>query len=275
MIFDAHQHFWEYDPARDAWIDETMTALRRDFLPQDLLPELSANDVGGTIAVQSDQSDDETEFLLRLAEQHEWIHGVVGWIDLTSPDVEERLEYYSTKTPLCGFRHIVQSEPVNFMLRKDFQLGISLLKKYEFSYDILIYPRQLPTAIQLVENHPDQTFILDHIAKPDIRSQRMEPWASYMKSLADCPNIYCKLSGIITEADHAQWTKDDIFPYLDTIFEMFGIDRLMFGSDWPVCLLAGSYSEVLAMILEYIKDLSAEDKTQVLEKNTVQAYGIH
>ena len=275
MKIDSHQHFWKFDSERDSWIDDTMQVLRIDYLPQNLYPLLNENEIDGTVAVQADQSESETIFLLDLAEQHEWIRAVVGWIDLCDPKVETRLNYFSEKPNLRGFRHIVQSEPDNnYMLKPEFQNGIELLSKYGFTYDILIFPKQLPSAIQLVEKHPEQIFILDHMAKPLIKNQQIEPWASEIKKLGLYKNLYCKISGIITEADHNTWSKEDIFPYLDIIFNAFEIDRLMFGSDWPVCLLAGSYKQVIKLLEDYVTSFSEEEKEKLFGDNAVKAYGI-
>lgn len=276
MIIDSHQHFWKFDPVRDSWIDETMSILRRDFLPQDLAPFLTENRIDGTIAVQADQSETETNFLLDLADQNEWIHGVVGWVDLCNSEIEKKLSYFSTKNKLRGFRHIVQSEPDdNFMLNPAFQNGIGLLNKYGFTYDILIYSKQIPAAIQLVQKYPEQTFILDHIAKPDIKNHKMEPWATEIKKLAGYQNVYCKVSGMITEANHNSWTKEEIYPYLDIVFSTFGVNRLLFGSDWPVCLLAGTYEKVVNLIKEYIAGFSPEEKEKLFGGSTLKAYGIN
>ena len=255
MIIDSHQHYWIYNPVRDAWIDESMKILRKDFLPEHLSPILKELSISGTIAVQADQSEEETKFLLDLAEKNNWILGVVGWVDLQSKNIEERLEYFSNFKKLKGFRHIVQAEPdEKFLLNENFQNGIDLLKEYNFTYDILIYPKQLPAAIKFVQKNPDQKFILDHIAKPNIKRKEIKHWASQIKELANYPNVYCKLSGIITEANHQNWKADDIYPYLDVVFEAFGSNRLTFGSDWPVCLLAGSYKQVLNLIEGYLRN---------------------
>ena len=275
MNIDSHQHFWEFDPARDAWIDETMQVLRRDFLPTDLASVLLENGFEGTVAVQADQSEKETHFLLGLAEKNDWIRAVVGWVDLTGDNIEERLTYFSHYEKLKGFRHIVQAEPDdNFILGKAFQRGIGFLKNFGYTYDILVFPRQLPAAIRLAQDHPQQTFILNHIAKPSIKNRTTEPWASGMRRLAENRNVYCKISGIITEADHDTWSKDEIFPYLDIVFDAFDTDRLMFGSDWPVCLLAGNYRQVVELIREYTRDFLECDKAKLFGGNAVEAYNL-
>ena len=249
MKIDAHQHFWIYNPVRDSWIDESMIVLRRNFLPEDLYPVVKEQNINGTIAVQADQSEEETNFLLKLANENEWIVGVIGWVDLMSNDIEKRLEHFSSYKKLKGFRHIIQAEPDNnFMLNEKFQNGINCLRHYNFTYDILIYPRHLPAAIKLSGKYPEQKFILDHIAKPHIKKNETEPWASLIKELAQNKNVFCKISGIITEADHKNWKPKDIYPYLDIVFDYFGYDRILFGSDWPVCLLAGSYEQVKNLV---------------------------
>ena len=252
-----------------------MKVLKRDFLPTDLMPELQANGMNGCIAVQADQSEQETQFLLELAQQYDVIKGVVGWVDLQSPQISGRLQHYSQFDKLCGFRHVVQSEPDdNFMLRPEFCRGIDALKKYGFTYDILIYARQLPAALELVSRFPDQPFVIDHIAKPSIRSGALAPWAAQMRSLADHSNVYCKVSGLITEADWRNWRISDLVPYLNVVFETFGPERLMFGSDWPVCLLAGTYQQVKHLIENYIGKLSIQQKKGIFGLNAVHFYGI-
>lgn len=275
MNIDSHQHFWHYDPRRDAWITDEMAVLKRDFLPEDLLPKLHANQVEGSIAVQAAQSEAETTFLLELAEQFDEIKGVVGWVDLCAPNLPERLEHLSHFDKLLGFRHIVQSEPDDrFMLRQDFLMGIRQLQQFEFTYDILIYPHQLPAAIELVERIPQQHFVLDHVAKPLIRSGKISPWAEQIRFLAANPNVYCKLSGLITEADWRRWRQTDFTPYLDVIFDAFGTDRLMFGSDWPVCLLVADYSDVKQLIAGYMHDFSSEQRNKIFGGNAEKFYGL-
>ena len=274
-IIDSHQHYWIYNPVRDGWIDESMKILQRDFLPEHLSPLLDELSIIGTIAVQADQSEVETNFLLNLADKYEQILGVVDWVDLQSKNIVEQLDHFATFKKLKGFRHIVQAEPdENFLLNKKFQNGISLLKKYNFTYDILIYPNQLPAAVKFVQKNPEQKFILDHIAKPYIKKKEIKPWALQIKELAKNQNVYCKLSGIITEADHKNWNAREIFPYLDIVFSAFGSDRLTFGSDWPVCLLAGSYEQVLNLIEEYLKNESEETKEKIFYKNAISFYGV-
>lgn len=262
MRIDSHQHFWRYNAARDTWITDEMSVLKRDFLPRDLLPVLEANGLDGCVAVQADQSEQETRFLLDLAEQHSEIIGVVGWVDLCAPDVADRLAHFSQFPRLCGFRHVVQAEPDDrFMLRDDFQRGIAELHPFGFTYDILIYPRQLPAAIELVSRFPRQMFVVDHIAKPPIRSGELQPWSERMTELARHPNVHCKVSGMVTEADWYNWKPEHFRIYLDVVFTTFGPSRLMFGSDWPVCLLAASYREVKELLFSYTSVLpQAQEK---------------
>lgn len=276
MKIDAHQHFWIYNPVRDSWIDENIKVLRRNFLPEDLFPLIKEESVCGTIAVQADQSEEETNFLLELAEKNSWILGIVGWVDLMNKKIEKRIEHFSQFPKLKGFRHIVQAEPdENFMLRQEFQQGISCLKFFNLTYDILVYPNQIPAAIKLSEKQPEQKFILDHIAKPNIKRRIFEPWASGIKELAANQNVFCKISGLITEADHRYWKQEDIYPFLDVVFESFGYDRLLFGSDWPMCLLACSYNQVINLIENYLRNFSLENNEKIFGKNAYKFYNIN
>jgi len=274
MRIDAHQHFWRYNPARDGWITDEMAVLKNDFLPVHLSPELVANNMQGCIAVQADQSEAETRFLLDLAEQHDIIQGVVGWVDLCADNVAERLEALSKYPKLCGFRHIVQAEADDrFMLRPAFLRGIKSLEEFGFTYDILIYARQLPAALELVSRLPNQLFVIDHTAKPPIRKKLRIPWANDLCAIAENPNVYCKVSGLVTEAEWHQWTPDDFKPYLDTVFTAFGANRLMFGSDWPVCLLGARYRQVVELVREYMSDFPQMDVEKVFGLNAAQFYG--
>jgi L-fuconolactonase len=273
MHIDSHQHFWHYNPQRDPWITNQMAVLKRDFLPEDLIPELRTNHVQGCIAVQADQSEQETMFLLDLATRFSEIKGVVGWVDLCSPDLPGRLGYFSRFEKLRGLRHVVQSEPDDrFMLREDFVAGVSALQRFNLTYEILIYPKQLAAAIELVAKMPQQRFVIDHMAKPEIRSRTISPWKQQIREIAAAPNVYCKLSGLITEADWHNWREADFRPYLDVVFDAFGPDRLMFGSDWPVCLLAGSYKMVQSLVANYIRDLPAAQQENVFGLNAVRFY---
>lgn len=274
MHIDAHQHFWHYNPTRDQWIDDSMEVLKRDFLPADLKPLLDENGFEGCIAVQADQSENETEFLLKLAGNNDFIKGVVGWVDLRDPRIEERCHHFAVYKKLKGFRHIVQAEPDDFMSRSDFQRGIKALVGENFTYDILVYPSQIRAANELVNRFPDQPFVLDHIGKPDIRNKKVDLWKEQIAILAGAPNIYCKISGLVTEAHWHQWDKKDFMLYLDEIFDAFGTDRIMIGSDWPVCLLSASYHEVIAIVKEYLEQFSAVDKAKIMGENALSFYKV-
>jgi L-fuconolactonase len=275
MNIDAHQHFWRFDPRRDTWIGSEMSVLKQDFLPQDLLPLLAANGMEASIAVQADQSERETEFLLDCAARHPEIAGVVGWIDLRAPNVRERLAYFSRFEKLRGVRHIVQSEPDDrFLLREDFCRGIRCLREFRLTYDVLIYPKQLAAASEFVARFPDQPFVIDHLAKPDVRTKDLTNWSSCVRAIAACPNVSCKLSGLVTECDWRNWTPADCKPCLDLVFDAFGIERLMFGSDWPVCLLAGSYAQVKSLITDYTSGLAQADREKIFGLNAARIYGL-
>jgi L-fuconolactonase len=275
MIIDSHQHFWQYDAARDSWITDEMAVLKRDFLPDDLQTQLIANGVEGCVAVQAAQSENETRFLLDLAERHPFIKGVVGWCDLRGANLAERLEYFSRFEKLRGFRHVVQAEPDDdFLLREDFLRGISLLKNFNFTYDILIYPKQLPATIKFVGKFPEQAFVLDHIAKPFIKDRVTQPWAEQIGELATYPNLYCKVSGLVTEADWQNWQPDDYKAYLDIVFEAFGADRILYGSDWPVCLLAATYKQVKGILAAYTNHLSSRERAKIFQLNASRFYGL-
>jgi L-fuconolactonase len=271
---DAHQHFWHYDPVRDAWITDEMSVIRRDCLPEELESHCQASHIDGTIAVQADQSEQETEFLLGLAERHPLIHGVVGWVDLRAPDLAERLEHFRRFPKLRGVRHIAQAEPDDFFTQEDVLRGVGHLRAFGLTYDVLVYAHQLPAALALVDRLPDQPFVVDHLAKPRIRDGAMEPWTSHMQTLAEHPNVCCKVSGMVTEADWERWRPEDLRPYLDVVFEAFGADRLMFGSDWPVCLLAASYQRVVEVVETYASQVSASDRESVFGGTAARFYGL-
>ncbi len=268
MRIDAHQHFWIYDPHEYEWIDESMGALRRNFLPADLKPELDNSGMQGCVAVQARQTLEETRWLLELAGQSPFIAGVVGWVDLLADDVRLQLKDVAANPKLVGIRHIVQSEPDDrFLLRPDFQRGIATLEEFDLAYDILIYTKHLPVAAQFVQQFPRQRFVLDHLAKPPIKSGNIESWADGIRKLAEFPNVYCKLSGLVTEADWRHWKPEDIFPYLDVAFVAFGTDRLMAGSDWPVCLVTGSYARTLNLVKDYVNQHYPAAREAVLGGN--------
>ena len=275
MIIDAHQHFWRYNAARHTWINNTMELLKRDFLPADLEPELARNHVDGCIAVQAEQSDDETEFLLGLAADSPRVLGVIGWTDLTSPTIDAKLRGYTRARALRGFRHIAQDETDDrFLVREEVVRGIRALRAFGYTYDILIYARQMPAALELVSRFPEQKFVLDHIGKPDIKNGTLEPWASQIRRLGEYTNVTCKLSGLVTEASWSTWKKEDFWPFLDIVWETFGAKRLMFGSDWPVCLLAGSYTKVKQLIESYVGQFTKSEQEQAFGKTAACFYGI-
>jgi len=274
LRIDAHQHFWHYDRVRDAWITDDMSVLRRDFLPEDLEIHLAESGIDGTIAVQADQTERETEFLLQLAERHQCIRGVVGWVDLRAADLATRLEHFSGFERFRGVRHIAQAEPDDFLERDDMVRGIGQLREFGLTYDILVYAHQIPAAIALAERLPDQPFVVDHVAKPRIREPSMDPWAAHMRELASHPNVCCKVSGLVTEADWARWRPEDIRPYLDVVFEEFGPDRLMFGSDWPVCLVAASYLRVVELVEDYAGHLSQAERDDLFGGSAIRFYGL-
>jgi L-fuconolactonase len=268
MRVDAHQHFWKYNPAEYEWIDDSMVAIRRDFLPEDLEPQLERNEFQGSIAVQARQTLEETRWLLELANRSSKILGVVGWVDLCSPDVCSQLSEFTRNPKLVGIRHIVQSEPDNrFLLRPDFLRGITTLEEFDLAYDILIYTKHLPVAAEFVERFAKQRFVLDHLAKPAIKLREIESWAAGVRGLAAFPNVFCKLSGLVTEADWQRWKPEDIAPYLNIAFEAFGASRLMIGSDWPVCLVAGSYHRTIDVVKNYLQGYPAETRDAVLGEN--------
>lgn len=276
MKIDAHQHFWIYNPSEYGWIDDRMKILRRDHLPADLLPELEQAGFSGTIAVQARQSIEETRWLLELAAVNDFIKGVVGWADLCDQErLKKQLDEFCAKRKFAGVRHVVQDEPDdNFMLRDDFLKGISFLKEYNLTYDLLLFPKHLPVAEKLVSMFPEQKFVLDHIAKPPIRDQILSPWKDDIMKLAKHGNVWCKLSGMVTEAG---WNNSDpeIFnPYLDIVFEAFGPERLMTGSDWPVCRVASGYSHVMEIVENYISDLSPHEQAGIAGLNCISFYGI-
>lgn len=275
MIIDSHQHFWHYDSVKHSWIDDEMAAIRRDFTPSDLAAVFKENGIDGCVAVQADQTETETAFLIDLAHTHDFIKGIVGWVDLRNAAIERVLEQYSTEKKIKGFRHVVQGEADhNFVLRPAFLHGISALEKFDFTYDILIFPHQLGAALEFVRRFPNQKFVIDHLAKPYIKDGFFDGWASQMKAIAKHENVFCKISGMITEADYNAWNKAQLKPYIDLVFDAFGTNRLMYGSDWPVCLVAGSYKQVKDIVLDYIADLSSEEQKNIMGHNAVQFYNL-
>ena len=274
MIIDTHVHFWKFDKKRDAWITDDMKILKQDYLPAHLIPTLKRNDVDGCIAVQAGQSEYETHFLVELAKTHPEIKGVVGWTDLLGKNMEERLQFFSQYNIIKGWRHVVQAEPDDFLLKEDFQNGIRALARYNYTYDILIYHYQLKPALEFVSKFPHQKFVVDHCAKPDIGKKNIDEWKVLMKEMAQHPNVYCKLSGLFTETKWKQWSAGDFYPYLDVVFEAFGTDRLMFGSDWPVMLLSGIYVQWKSLLEKYMENFIEEDRLKVFGENAISFYNL-
>jgi len=276
MKIDAHHHMWKYSAAEYGWITPEMRAIRRDFLPQDLEPLMHHFDIDGTVAVQARGTLEETNWLLDLADKHSVIRGAVGWVPLTDgARVKPVLEKLAGRPKLCGVRHVVQDEPdANFILRPDFNQGVAALREFKLRYDILIFERHLPAAIQFVDRHPNQIFILDHVAKPRIKDGILAPWDRNMRELAKRPNVYCKLSGMVTEADPHHWTPAGLQPYIDVVLAAFGPRRLMYGSDWPVMLLAGDYERWYRTVTVAIGKLSKSEQDRIMGETAREAYGI-
>ncbi len=275
MKIDAHQHFWIYSKEEYGWMNDQMSIIRQDFLPADLEKEQQKIGFDGSVAVQARQSLAENDFLLALAEQNDRVKGVVGWVDLCSELVAEELEQYAQHPKFVGLRHIVQDEAVDeFLLGKDFLRGIHLLSTYGMTYDILTFPKQLPATLKFVPKFPNQKFVLDHISKPFIKDGIIDPWKQQIQELARYDNLWCKLSGILTEADWLSWKATDFSPYLEVVLEAFGTDRLMIGSDWPVCRLAGEYEAAMRLVIDYIHELSEDEQAAILGGNCIDFYGL-
>lgn len=275
MRIDSHQHFWRYNPVDYGWMSDQMSGLKRDRLPEDLKPLLAQAALEGTVAVQARQTVSETEWLLELSDHHALIQGVVGWLDLCSPHLQDQLEKYAGHPKLKGLRHLVQDEPDDqFMLRPEFLNGLGLLAHFNLTYDLLLSPRHLPAAIEVVQRYPRQRFVLDHIAKPLIREHILEPWQTHLRTLARFDNVYCKISGMVTETAWQQWQVADFKPYLDVVFDCFGVDRLMFGSDWPVCTLSADYAQVVSIIQDYLLGWPAEAQDKIFGRNAAEFYRI-
>ena len=271
-MIDSHHHLWNYDPLRHNWIDDSMERIKHDFTGQSITSLASSQGVAGTVLIQVDQTEAETLWLLDQAEKYEIIKAVVGWVDLRADNVEERLAYFKKFKQLKGFRHIAQAEPNDFLTGKAFQRGIASLHDFGYSYDVLVYHYQLPAVVELVDAFPNQKFVIDHLAKPDIKQGLIDQWAKHMEHLSKRPNVCCKLSGMITEADHDNWDYQHLVPYMDVVLEHFGPERLMFGSDWPVCLLAGAYDQVLGVVKKYVSELSEVEQSYIMSENASNFY---
>jgi L-fuconolactonase len=274
-MIDSHHHFWRYDPQEYGWISESMSILRRDYLPVDLHPVAHAAGIDGVVSVQARQTVEETRWLLELADQDDFIRGVVGWAPLASDSVRQDLERFAGQPKLKAVRHVLQDEPDdNYVLRDDFNRGIALLKEFGLRYDILIFERHLPQSIEFVDRHPGLTFILDHVAKPRISDGILSPWRENMRELARRPNVHCKLSGMATEADLHSWTPEQIRPYMEVALEAFGPRRLMFGSDWPVSLLAVKYPQWVTLVREFAASLAPAEQERLFGGTAIEAYGL-
>jgi len=276
LKIDSHQHFWKYDDSMADWITDDMSALRRDFMPEDLAPILEGSGVDGCVVVQVNQSKEENVFQLENAAVNDFVKGVVGWVDLQAIDIINQLEELSVHQKLKGFRHILQGEKDRaLMLNPTFLNGIKALSAHDFSYDILIYPDQLKYIPELVRQFPGQRFVIDHLAKPNIKAGNIKDWSSDIKALKSFDNLYCKVSGMITEADWEGWKVEDFNPYLDIAYETFGSGKLMFGSDWPVCLVAGEYKTVVSLAQDYVSKLSANEQSLFWGGNAIDFYKLN
>jgi len=273
---DAHQHFWIYEAHDYPWIDDQMKKLKQDYQPPQFQEELIKAGFIGSVAIQARQKVEETRWLLSLSKQYSFIKAIVGWIDLQSEKIEEHLIEFTGESKFAGVRHVIQDEKeIDFMLKKEFLRGIDYLQDYGLTYDLLIYPRHLKSACQLVQKFPELKFVVDHLAKPPIKEQTLEPWATDIKQLAMYDNVYCKLSGMVTEADWNRWKPIDLTPYMDVILEAFGPARIMIGSDWPVCLLAGDYQSVINPVLKYIKQCSENEQSKMLSDTCISFYSLN
>lgn len=270
MRVDAHQHYWHFDAHRDAWITRDMDAIRRDFLPSDVAPSLRDAQIDAVVAVQASQSEDETDFLLALAQSNSNILGVVGWVDLLAHDLTDRVQRWRGNTVLKGFRHVAQSEPDDFLTRPAIVSSVQQLGALGYSYDLLVYPRQLAAATSLVAQCPDVSFVLDHCAKPPIASGDLTHWRDELAQLAQYPNVTCKLSGLVTEATWHAWAESDFIPALNTVLELFGADRLMFATDWPVCLLSASYAQTYDIVAQWAAASLSHSEQSLVFGSTAQ-----
>jgi L-fuconolactonase len=275
MRLDAHQHFWRYNKEKHSWITDEMKVIRRDFPPGDLFPILKEAKLDGTIAVQADESFRETEYLLELADENEWIKGVVGWTSLGDDKLEEVLDRLSSRKKLKGFREVLQSRDPDYMNQKDFIKGLHKIGKRGYTYDILIFPEHLDASLKLIKACPEQLFVIDHLAKPKIKAGNWKDWKKKMGLLAERELVYCKLSGMVTEADLKSWKSADILPFMEIALELFGPTKLMYGSDWPVCLVAAEYEEVFSLVDRFTDSLSSDEKAAIMGETAKDFYGIN
>ena len=272
---DSHQHFWKFDPIRDAWITDDMSAIRKDFFPLHLQPILAANGFEGCVTVQSDQSENENAFQLANADGYDFIKGIVGWVDLRADNVKEKLSHNSQFKKLKGFRHILQGEKQrDLMLQPEFLNGIGALQEFNYTYDILIYPDQLGFIKEFVAKFPEQKFVIDHLAKPYIKDGKINEWKKNIEDVAEFENVFCKISGYVTEADWHNWKPGDFRPYFDVVVNAFGVDRIIFGSDWPVCLLGGSYSDIFNVVTTYFSTFTQNEQDKFFGNNATKFYNL-
>ncbi len=270
---DAHHHFWHYDPVEYRWIGQNMQPIQRDFGPADLQAEIAAAGIDAVVSVQARQTLEETHCLLNFADEHDFIKGVVGWVPLINPDLERLLPTIASRPKLKAVRHVLHDEADDhYMLRGDFSRGLGALKPYRLAYDLLIFERHLPQTIQLVDQHPNQIFVVDHLAKPRVKAKELSPWRENLGELARRPHVYCKLSGLVTEADWSAWTEADLHPYIDTVLSAFGPQRVLFGSDWPVCLLASTYRRWVEVMSSELLSLSEAEQQRVWSGTAVEVY---
>jgi len=275
MKIDSHQHFWQYNPVKHSWINDDMKVIRKSFGPEELSKEIKPLGIEGTVAVQADETEKETSYLLGLADKNEFIKAVVGWIDLRAGNAIERMQYWKQYEKIKGFRSIMQGQQdPAYLTNADFIENIKKLSQYKYTYDLLVYHNQFPSLIKFVDKLPDNKMIIDHLGKPDIKNKNIKDWKSNLKILAQHPGIYCKMSGMITEADYQRWTYDDLKPYLEAAGEYFGADRICFGTDWPVCLVAGTYAQVYEVMDKFSQQLNKEEKEKLMGLNTMKFYGI-
>ncbi|MFT5885229.1 MAG: L-fuconolactonase [Arcticibacterium sp.] len=273
MKIDAHQHFWNYDPINFSWINDEMAAIRKNFLPEDLKPILEKNGFGGSILIQVNQDETENDIFLRFAEENEFIKGVVGWIDLKASNLEDKLTHYAQYPKMKGFRHIAQSEPDDFLMDQSFIDAVAKFPNYNFTYDILVFERQLKSVLHFVRQLPNNKLIIEHIAKPNIKEKSVTRWSNYMQAISKHENVYVKVSGMVTEADIKNWKKEDFAIYLDHILDFFGPERIVYGSDWPVCLVAGTYEDQLGIVQEYFSRFTKTEQAQIFGLNAAKFYG--
>lgn len=273
-MIDTHVHFWNFDPVRDNWISDDMKIIRKDFSPENLMEPYNQLHITGCIAVQASQSEEENHFLLKLAAQNEIIKGIVGWVDLLNPNLDERLNYWQNHKTIKGWRHVLQAENRDFMLNQAFIAGVKQLKKYNYTYDLLCYHNQLEAIIQMVDQIPDQPFVLDHCGKPDVKSQDLKTWTENIKTLAANPNVQCKVSGLLAEADWQNWTEKELFNCFDVILEAFGPERVMYGSDWPVMLISRPYEDWFNLVTKYTERFSLEERKLIFNDNAKAFYGV-